>query len=76
MVTLLYIYIEVQRRLGDVDLAFARARQVVCEIRKAGIVPHNHNAVETDILFGKNVNDSSDTGVIQPFIALQKFDRV
>lgn len=28
MVTLLYIYIEVQRRLGDVDLAFARARQI------------------------------------------------
>jgi hypothetical protein len=27
-VTLLYLYVEVQRRLGDVDLAFARARQI------------------------------------------------
>jgi hypothetical protein len=26
--TLLYIYVEVQRRLGDADLAFARARQI------------------------------------------------
>lgn len=26
--TLLYLYIEVQRRLGDTDLAFARARQI------------------------------------------------
>ena len=26
--TLLYLYVEVQRRLGDVDLAFARARQI------------------------------------------------
>jgi hypothetical protein len=28
MATLLYLYIEVQRRLGDPDLAFARARQI------------------------------------------------
>jgi hypothetical protein len=28
MATLLYIYIEVQRRLGDPDVAFARARQI------------------------------------------------
>jgi hypothetical protein len=28
MATLLYLYIEVQRRLGDADLAFARARQI------------------------------------------------
>jgi hypothetical protein len=28
LVTLLYLYVEVQRRLGDVDLAFARARQI------------------------------------------------
>jgi hypothetical protein len=28
MVTLLYLYIEVQRRLGDPDVAFARARQI------------------------------------------------
>jgi len=27
-VTLLYLYVEVQRRLGDVDLAFDRARQI------------------------------------------------
>ena len=26
--TLLYLYVEVQRRLGDVDLAFSRARQI------------------------------------------------
>jgi hypothetical protein len=28
MATLLYLYIEVQRRLGDPDVAFARARQI------------------------------------------------
>ena len=26
--TLLYLYVEVQRKLGDVDLAFSRARQI------------------------------------------------
>jgi hypothetical protein len=42
MATLLYIYIEVQRRLGDPDLAFARARQIfalgVLQAFSAGLV--------------------------------------
>ena len=42
MATLLYIYIEVQRRLGDTDVAFGRAREIfvlgVLQAFAAGLV--------------------------------------